>query len=351
MSTDSNDVLKQKDIQVERLVNMIRSPKTHDKSVKEDINNRNSLLRRMFTAIAYGDLTINGQAPDSDYQLAEYLIHGGRIFFDLSALNPEQQQEFRQWLKDKAPIKQRASATHAIGRDKENAPMDVKTGAVSAMANSVLAKAKGKPTHFGMHIHAGGYGNKIKNYQGKETTVKADGQFGHLYINDDPKHPEALQMGMEEAGALLTNQFTGDYHSATGGGGKYSAFGASRLGKVTEGDIRAPLILPESRMKNAKYNWNRVKITPENFLSIMRLENTMSNHQIREMLRAPHPQAKKVENIEDRMNAMADYRIKKGFGNQQVVSETTQIKLQEAKVKVKSLIIFFQMPIKSLKAS
>jgi hypothetical protein len=333
VSTHSK-ALKDRDIQVERLVSMVRSPKTTNNAINEDINNRNRLLRRMFTAIAYGDFKINGQAPDSDYQLAENLIHGGRILFDLSALSPLQQQGFRQWLKYKAPIKSRAAATHAIGEDKHGKPMDIKTGAVAAMSKNMVAKTKGQSTHYGMDVHAGGYGKTIQNYKGKATTVKADGRFGHLYINDDSNHPNALQMGFEEAGALLTNQYTGDFHSPTGGGGKFSAFGAFRLGKVVAGDDRAPMIIPESRIKNAKYNWNRVKITPENYMNIMRQEDTMSNHQIRKMLRSPHPQAIKVTNIEDRMNAMADYRIEHGFGIKQIMSKQTSQIINDAKVDI-----------------
>jgi hypothetical protein len=164
-------VLKQRDIQVERLSSMLDKPVTNDPKVKQDIDKRNGLLGRMFTAIALNDLKMNGQPPNQDYQLAEHLTHGGRIFFYLSNLDANDQIAFKQWLKGDAPIKQRTSATHAIGYDKNNQPMDVKTSPSQAFGRSMIAKAKGKPTHYGMDVHAGGYGKNIKNYKGETKTV------------------------------------------------------------------------------------------------------------------------------------------------------------------------------------
>ncbi len=87
-------------------------------------------LCRVLDAMNTGELTVNGQQPDENYFLGEYLIHGGRIKFDVSDLSAEEQESFFKWI-TAGKAKSRAFATHrAGGTDASGAPAEEKSGSV-----------------------------------------------------------------------------------------------------------------------------------------------------------------------------------------------------------------------------
>lgn len=243
-------------------------PKIYEAGKRADDNYaRMEILTRFLRALAFGELTVNGQNPDAQYYLGEYILHGGRIFFDLSGLSEENQKKFVEYLMPKdmmaKQIHARFAATHDIDKKTEE-PVDVKLKMASSLVKGLSSWIGASyRTHYGMNVAIGGDGNIIQNYQGVEVEVSNNGNFGHLYINYDPNKPYAIQAGFEEADALCTNQFTGDYHSPTGGGGKFSAFGEARLQDFQKGhDFAegAPLLVTSDHDSNNKYNWNRVVI-------------------------------------------------------------------------------------------
>ena len=68
-------------------------------------------LGSVLTAMDAGTLTVNGEPPDKAYPLGEYLIHGGRIKFDLSELNDKQKTDFFIFITNKN-AQPRIFATH-----------------------------------------------------------------------------------------------------------------------------------------------------------------------------------------------------------------------------------------------
>ena len=79
-------------------------------------------LARVYQAIAVGSLTVNGLAPDAAYSVSEYLMHGGRVRFDLTALSGGERAEFFQYVfnqnqieEKQATIYPRKFATHRPG--------------------------------------------------------------------------------------------------------------------------------------------------------------------------------------------------------------------------------------------
>ena len=71
-------------------------------------------LGRVLNAIDKGTLTVNGQSPDKAYSIGEYLIHGGRIKFDVSDLNSQQQSKFFNYVTNEQ-AKNRTFSTHRAG--------------------------------------------------------------------------------------------------------------------------------------------------------------------------------------------------------------------------------------------
>ncbi len=225
-------------------------------------------LGRVLNAIDKGTLTINGQSPDKAYSIGEYLIHGGRIKFDVSDLNSQQQSNFFNYVTNEQ-AKNRTFSTHrAGGTDASGSPAESKSGifgAISDMfrgAGATIGIVNSK--HYGINLAIGG--TKEDNQVGKNQGVKPqeNGEWGHMYLYKDSN---ILLVGIEPSATGLTNKRTDEAHSKTGASGELSPFLETKINSMALQQEQLakgnePLSVKE------KYNWATIKITPAQLLKL-----------------------------------------------------------------------------------
>ncbi|STX41062.1 Uncharacterised protein [Legionella donaldsonii] len=223
-------------------------------------------LGRVLLAIKSGTLTVNGQAPDDAYPIGEYLTHGGRVNFDVSALSAEEQQQFYAFITN-SQAKTRAFATHrAGGTDANGSPAEAKSGLLGAISDAFRALV-GASKHAGINLAIGG--NHIASREGASGGLGKNpdesGEWGHMYLHQDTN---IVMVGVEASAPGKHNTRTGESHSKTGAAGELSPFLQKKIDsrELHEEQIKAgktPLSTKE------KYNWATVKISSEQLRQMM----------------------------------------------------------------------------------
>ncbi|MCC5792765.1 MAG: hypothetical protein JJT82_09205 [Legionellaceae bacterium] len=230
-------------------------------------------LGRTLLAIEKGDLSVNGQMPDKDYPLGEYLVHGGRVKFDLSALTRAQQETFFRFISAEQ-AKERKFATHrAGGMDASGSPAETKSGlwGVIADVGRTLLRTFGKAFysstkaehvgHYGLNLAIGG--SQIPAREGNTEALQQrpdeSGEWGHMYLH---KARDLLLLGLEPSAPGKNNRRTGETHSTTGASGERSGFlelkiNSKALHEAQIASGKTPLSTTE------KYNWATVKLSTE----------------------------------------------------------------------------------------
>ncbi|STX39337.1 hypothetical protein [Legionella feeleii] len=226
-------------------------------------------LGRVLLAVKSGTLTVNGQVPDDAYPIGEYLTHGGRINFDVSALSAEEQQQFYAFITNNQ-AKPRAFATHrAGGTDANGSPAEAKSGLLGAISDAFRALV-GASKHAGINLAIGG--NHIASREGALDSLGKNpdesGEWGHMYLHQDTN---IVMVGVEASAPGKHNVRTGEAHSKTGGAGELSPFLQRKIDsrELHEEQIKAgktPLSTKE------KYNWATVKISPEQLRQMIAAE-------------------------------------------------------------------------------
>lgn len=219
-------------------------------------------LGRVLLAIKSGTLTVNGQAPDDDYPIGEYLTHGGRINFDVSALSAEEQELFYAFITNNQ-AKPRAFATHrAGGTDANGSPAEAKSGLLGAISDAFRALV-GASKHAGINLAIGG--NHIASREGAPDnlgkTPDESGEWGHMYLHQDTN---IVMVGVEASAPGKHNVRTGEAHSKTGAAGELSPFLQK---KIDSSELHAEQIKAGKKPLSTKekYNWATVKISSEQF--------------------------------------------------------------------------------------
>lgn len=220
-------------------------------------------LGRVLKAMDKGTLSVNGQRPDEAYSIGEYLIHGGRIKFDVSDLSRHQQTQFFKYISNEQ-AQARTFATHrAGGIDASGSPAEAKSGILGAIGDFFrsLAVAIGfaESKHYGINLAIGG--RKISNAEGKNQGLfpEESGEWGHMYMHKDSN---LLLVGIEPSGPGASNKRTKEAHSKTGASGEFSPFMEQKINSeaLQQQQIKlgkSPLSIKE------KYNWATIKITAE----------------------------------------------------------------------------------------
>ncbi len=232
-------------------------------------------LARIYQAIGHsGTLTICNEPPLQKYKLGEYLMHGGRIRFDLHNLNEQETALFRNYIFASAEgsgIEERATATHRpAARTIGGGPAEGKSprGAEGLSACWYLQRKilqclgiNLEPwMHSAINLPIGGEGNTFtpaspdiqsqnladdtpeENKDNpneaahllppEEITITANGQHGHLYVYDN--NDRFIMVGIEAAAPLLSNPRTGEAHGTDGKSGEWSPFMAEKIDKLHE---------------------------------------------------------------------------------------------------------------------
>ena len=220
-------------------------------------------LMRVVSLLFHGDLRINGQVPDQAYALGEYLMHGGRVRFDLSHLTETQREEFWQFLCGPSKVVQsRAFASHgeAAGLDADGRRAEIKLkGAVAAAVDGVKHAARRLSDdaytdgHYGVNIAVGGYGATLK---GEQST--ADGQWGHVYIY---KGSDMIMLGIENSAPGMTDKIAAHKHDLQCKTSKISSFQELKIGDPALAQQQGKGLCPLS-VTGEKYNWASCQITP-----------------------------------------------------------------------------------------
>lgn len=237
-------------------------------TLKNDTPNTKA-LGRLLIAVDSGILTVNGQKPDDSYCLGEYFIHGGRIKFDLSQLNAQEQEDFFKFISNERAEK-RSFATHRGGAfDASGSPAETQSGLWGAIVDAALA-LMGKSKHFGINLAIGG---AVEHANGE--FPQENGEWGHMYLHKDNN---LLLMGIESSAPRKKNKRTGQSHSAVGHAGERSAF--------NEPKIYSPQLHEEQRTSGkipinteAKLNWATVTISPQQFAQMRSCEEQITNNQ------------------------------------------------------------------------
>lgn len=234
-------------------------------TLRSDTENTKA-LGRVLLAIKSGTLTVNGQAPDEAYPIGEYLTHGGRINFDVSALSAEEQQQFYNFITNNQ-AKPRAFATHrAGGTDANGSPAEAKSGLLGAISDAFRALF-GASKHAGINLAIGG--NHIASREGAPGGLGKNpdesGEWGHMYLHQDSN---IVMVGVEASAPGKHNLRTGEAHSKTGAAGELSPFLQKKIDSkaLREEQIEAgktPLSTKE------KYNWATVKISSDQLRQMM----------------------------------------------------------------------------------
>ena len=206
-------------------------------------------LGSVLTAMDAGTLTVNGEPPDKAYPLGEYLIHGGRIKFDLSELNDKQKTDFFNFITNQK-AQPRIFATHRASTklDAAGSPAEEKSSFFGGFSD-VFSYALGRGKHFGIDLAIGGLA---------DNGPQENGEWGHMYIHRNDS-ANLLLIGIEPSAPGMSNARTGEAHSKTGAAGKLSPFLEK---KINSQDLRDEQSRAEHAplSTNAKYNWATVKI-------------------------------------------------------------------------------------------
>ena len=268
-----------------------------------DVTDNSCALGRVLKAIDTGTLTVNGQTPDVAYSIGEYLVHGGRIKFDVSELNPEDQDIFFDYITNKQ-AKARTFATHRVGGiDASGSPAEAKSGFFGAVgdlfrrAGVYLGIAQSK--HYGINLAIGG--SNIANREGESLGINPDesGQWGHMYLHKDSG---IVLVGIEPSGPGQTNKRTAEDHSTTGESGTFSPF--------LEKKINSPA-LQQDQLKSGKeplsveekYNWATVKMTSAQLNSC--IDATIVDNNVSLVEKTPSNATKAESNRTGKMKAWA----------------------------------------------
>lgn len=252
---------------------------------------------RVYDAIDRGHLTVNGLPPDKNYKLAEYLIYGGRIKFDLSELDNEERDTFFKYVVyDVTTPKPRPAASHR--HDGIDANGNIRE--IKAPFTGWLFKK-----HYGIDLPIGG--NKGTYHRDDQSyTICEDGQWGHMYIYDD--HMNGFMMfGVENSAPLKRNIRTNQTHSIFSTSNPISAFNVTKLGgkkKLAPGEV-CPLTINS-------YNWACVKITREHLKHIqdtpLLLDDDTQRKTFIERLKQPPKTAIEIKNPAERFEQMKKFQ-------------------------------------------
>jgi len=237
-----------------------------------DQTDKSRALGRVLKAIDKGTLTVNGQTPDNAYSIGEYLIHGGRIKFDVSQLNAHQQDAFFNHITNNQ-AQARTFATHrAGGIDASGSPAEAKSGLIGAIFDAARGLV-GKSKHYGINLAIGGSNKLNKEGHSQDELPDESGQWGHMYLHKDSN---IVLVGIEPSGPGVTNKRTQEAHSKTGGAGEHSPF--------LEYKINSEALQQEQRNKGnnplsvkEKYNWATIKVTPQQLDQLMTADDA-DNH-------------------------------------------------------------------------
>lgn len=280
--------------------------KTFDQDKHKPLSPNVLAFARVYHAIEQGHLTVNGLPPDDFYPLGEYLIHGGRMRFDLSELNTQERQQFYEYIVNHQPtpsnnnhIIQRSFASHMrAGLDAIGNIREIK----SLFWGNRTQKARAK--HQGINLPIGGEGSIFDNQ-----TVTTDGKWGHMYIYDD--HADGFMMiGIENSAPQQKNIRTKRSHSALGISGNISPFNAEKLqDKKWHKKIQQQQKCP---LTTKSFNWACVKITPQHLEKILansvNLNNTQEQNSFKMRLSHPPKNAIRVTSVTERLDQMNKFQ-------------------------------------------
>jgi len=277
-----------------------------------EVNSENTkALGRVLQAIDSGTLTVNGQAPDKDYAIGEYLIHGGRVKFDVSQLDATQQKQFFQFITNKQ-AENRPFATHrAGGVDASGHSAEIKSGLWGAVVD-LGRYLINKSNHYGINLAVGGR-QPSKQGPGKTQIPDESGQWGHMYLHKDKN---IVLVGIEASAPNKHNLRTGEAHSKTGGAGEYSAFleykiNSTALQDDQKKDNKCPLSTKE------KNNWANISISPEQFkklkIQVSSIESTNSQDGYSKLVNKTPSNA--TEAASDRFEQMSNWASATKKGN------------------------------------
>ncbi len=175
-----------------------------------------------------------------------------------------------------------------------------------------------------MNVAIGGEDSIVKNSKGAFVSSKADGTFGHMYMNFE--NEGLIYFGIEEAAPQKTNALTAEKHGF-GVATPNSAFGAPRLedfqkDKAVNAKMsQCPMITKTEDDKNSKYNCFRARITPDVLDKLREKKVRAMSDQIfiEEVLKKPPPNSISVDNPMQRYKDMIQHR-------QQLPKATVDIK-------------------------
>jgi hypothetical protein len=301
------------------------------------------VLARTYQAVNAGELRVNGQPPDTNYPLGEYLIHGNRIKFDLRQLTKEEQQKFYDYLVEGAEVIPRKFATHRFSDqlDASGVPIEIVphgyekvTGALRDIVNVLIRNEK----HFGVNLPVGGVGTEIHGH-----TVEENGEHGHLYIHRDLKRG-MMMIGVEGSEPGKHNKRTGAGHSVAGAPSDYSAFMALKANDIRLIEMqRMSGLCPLSTTERG--NWTCVSEISKKTLtalikgSSLRLERSETRNEFLNILNSPHHSSIVVTNIVEREKAMIDWQRET---NRRSFSETSELQTDIDFAEQKNVLKWFE---------
>lgn len=327
---------------------------------------------RTLITLACSNLEVCDQKPDKDYNLIEYLMHGGRVNYDLAALSNSEREKFIDLF---APgMQERLAASHTLVEDNQNNLREKKVRGLAAFAPR---------THWGIDFAIGGTGGftvKRRSQSGKveeqQVSPQATGSHGHIYVHcampqasavartsrqkkwryrianvfspfkrrfstagrfmrgvfrrsapvapetvAEFTYPRGIAIGIEPSGSAKANEFTGESHSMLGSAGRLSPFLQEKIDRH-DSCGRADFVQP-----GQKYNNFMVKVTSSNLQQILRncgnpqhdqtqqmalhTKNTACRNALEFMFKH-HPQAQQVQDRPARRQSMHDYHATLG---------------------------------------
>lgn len=237
-----------------------------------DKTEESKALGRVLLAMKFGDLSIQGQVPDSAYPLGEYLIHGGRIKFDLSELSHSEQKQFFDFITNKQATTRAFASHRAGGIDANGSPAEAKSGILGAISDAFRALT-GTSKHFGINLSVGSAEIPNKEGQAIGEYPQANGEWGHMYLHKDD---DIVLIGIEASAPGKKNQRTNEAHSVTGATGEKSPFMQEKINtKELREKQMSQGLSPLST--NEKNNWASVKISPGQFQLLKEIDNKLNN--------------------------------------------------------------------------
>jgi hypothetical protein len=231
-------------------------------------------LRHTLIAMDKGTLTVNGQLPDQNYVLGEYLIHGGRVKFDTSDLSPEEQTTFFKFITN-GQAQSRAYATHRVaGFDANGSPAETKSGIAGFLADTFKAIIGSSP-HAGINLAIGG--SHRVNMEGNKDSLgllpDESGSWGHLYLH---KARDLVLLGIESSAPSTTNIRTQEGHSTLGASGDLSPFLEKKINTKALHDSQA--LDGKTRLSTEdKYNWATVKVSKAQLAAMLKTAEQENN--------------------------------------------------------------------------